>query len=189
MNDLEHNIYLENCQKLLRIVGVLFSRGYVSVYPIPCIREGTGRWQLFLFYGDRFLSMHHWFADLGKPEFQYDEYEKMECPLTIEQLADRFIEDHREWLEGTRSDSGYELFIEWYQLFLTTLKTGDSPYATGLGDNAIWHIENVQSQTGFRVFPTVIPCNFASLGLSHSLRLKLFLIRITKKCMKKILKK
>ncbi|HCV3190586.1 TPA: hypothetical protein OV554_003739 [Acinetobacter baumannii] len=160
-------IYIENCQNLLHMVGELYKRGYESIQPIPNVREGTGRWRLFLQSGDsNLIAVHQWFADLGKPELLDSEYEKTQCHLTIKELADKFIEDNGEWLQKSKLNSVNGLFVEWYQVFLTTLKEGDSAYVATMHDGSKmvyskWVIQNTESKS-----VEVIPCNLSPLKFS-----------------------
>lgn len=155
------DIYIGNCQNLLHMIGELYKRGYESIQPMPNVREGTGRWRLFIQSGDsNLVAVHQWFADLGKPEFSNYEYETAPCSLTIQQLADQFIEDNKEWLQSSKLNSVNELFVKWYQALLTTLKDSDSPYVVTINEKGAWFIENLVSKA-----VEVIPCDFASLKL------------------------
>lgn len=159
-------IYVANCQKLLHMIGELYNRGYKSIRPIPDIREGTGRWRLFLLNGnDYVISVHQWFAELGEPDISYYEYEKIACTLSVNKLADLFIKDHNIWLQESKRNAPNELFADWYQAYLTTLKEGDSPYTETMDIDSTWLIANTEKFRSLKDCSKVIPCDFSSLGL------------------------
>lgn len=192
MNNSELEIYTANCQKLLHLVGELYKRGYKSIRPAPNVSDGTGRWRLLLYSGKPHgILVHQWFADLGKPEIPYDEYEKTACPLTVEQLADQFIKDHHLWLQESMFNSVDgelldELFIEWYQIFLTMLEEGDSVCVDGMDANneePRWLTYNFKFKSKLELLQEVIPCDFSSLGLPLS-----SIVKISSKLLRTCLK-
>ncbi len=166
MNRENFKIYVANCQNLLHMIGELYNRGYKAIRPIPDIREGTGRWRLLLQNGnDYVISVHQWFAELGEPDISYYDYEKTACTLSVNQLADLFIKDHNIWLQESKRNTPDELFADWYQAYLTTLKEGDSPFVETMDIDSKWLIANTESCSRLNECPKVIPYDFSSLGL------------------------
>lgn len=175
MNDVELENYIENCQKLLQMVAVLYDRGYNSIHPIPNIREGTGRWRLFLHSGENnVIPVHQWFEELGNRKFQNKDFAKSECSLSTETLADHFIEDNELWLQQSKLNPQLDLFIRWYRALLTSLKKGDLPYVFNMDVDSAWGIESKQFRT-----QKVIPCDFLTLQLPLFTKVKLLVFSLS----------
>lgn len=174
MDNEEDLIYRANCQKLMHMVGVLYERGYKAIHVAPNFREGTGRWQLLMYNvhdkkEGRLKLVHQWFADLGLPDVKYTEFEKTPCSLTAVELADKFIEDHAEWLNESLKYDNDEKFALWYQALLTKLKEGELVHSNlrslvGYNQDPIpscWVIDGVN----FSNVAKIMPYNVASLKL------------------------
>ncbi|MTC74181.1 hypothetical protein GKR75_07880 [Providencia sp. wls1919] len=169
MNRDEFKIYVGNCQKQLHMLGELYNRGYKSIRPIPDIREGTGRWRLFFHTDNNYMiSVHQWFSELGEPDISWYDYEKTACTLSVNQLADQFIKDHSIWLQESKLNAHDEIFSNWYQSYLTTLKEGDSPFAETMTIDSIWLIANTEKRRSEEECLKVIPGDFSSLRLPIS---------------------
>lgn len=174
MTEQENLIYRANCQKLMHMVGVLYERGYKAIHVAPNFREGTGRWQL-LMYNVHYKKegglkrVHDWFSNLGLPDVEFREFEKSPCSLTANELADKFIDDHAEWLNESLKYDNDEKFVFWYQALLTTLKEGelvDSSLRSLVGYNqdptpSYWIVDGVN----ISIVAKVLPYNIASLKL------------------------
>lgn len=194
MNKEENLIYRANCQKLLHMVGVLYERGYKSIHVAPNFREGTCRWQLLMYNihskEGQLKRVHQWFADLGLPDVEYTKFEKSPCSLTAEELADKFIEDHAEWLNESKQFDNDEKFVLWYQALLSTLKEGELLHSSlrslvGYNQDPIpscWIIDGVD----FSDVAKVMPYNMASLKLPITRSVPIYL-KLTKASVDKLM--
>jgi hypothetical protein len=117
--------YMRNMQKLLLMVRELHLRGYQDIRVIPSLSpSGLSCRCSLLFDADaeiqEFIGSSWIFSLLDRDG---------DSKLSVEGLADLFIEENREKLDRCRKDN--KEYVEWYAGMLKQLEEEELPYAYG----------------------------------------------------------